>query len=192
MEELSEVADNTPESVLIEKVIPLLEKAVAEFENYQGLQNKNLEPGGYLDAAQSKIVQVITNLRNRSASDVDATAMRGVKEARYDYGDDYFRLPPGRQLVMHVDAASFHVEDILKNKKGFSGIQYFLDSKSAANPIAISRKLGGLQTGQRERFMASFRKLRDYVMDHPHAKKYPDSLRRINEAIDLILSQASK
>lgn len=190
MEELSEVADNTPESVLIEKVIPLLEKAVAEFENYQGLQNRNLEPGGYLDAAQSKIAQVITNLRNRSASDIDASAMRGVKEARYDYGDDFERQSPRTQLGMHVDAASFYVEDILKNKKRLSDIQYYLYRKSTHGPIAISKKLGGLSTGERERFMASFRKLKEYTNSHPDAQKSQDTVQRINKAIDLILSQA--
>ena len=191
MEELKEVADNTPESVLIEKVIPLLEKAVAEFENYQGLQNKNLEQGGYLDEAQSKIAQVITNLRNRSASDIDATAMRGVKEARYDYGDDYYKQSALQQLASHIDAQTFYIEDILKNKKGFPRIDNFLYERNNG-PMEISRKLGGQQTGVRKRFINSFRRLREYVMDHPHAKKYPDGLRRIKEAIDLILSQASK
>ena len=141
MEELSEVADNTPESVLTEKVIILLEKAVAEFENYQGLQNKNLEQGGYLDEAQSKIVQVITNLRNRSASDIDASAMRGVKEAKIQYevprmiaksiGDSYKGgRPPERQKDLNPgEYHAFYLArrlsltgDLKKAKSDYDGV----------------------------------------------------------------------
>ncbi len=57
------------------------------------MQNKNLEPGGYLDVAQSKIVQVITNLRNRSASDIDATARRGDPAAPIARDLDGRKLP---------------------------------------------------------------------------------------------------